>query len=227
MLSKGNVGLLAYSSILSNLETIFSYILLLKEGIESMLLGNSSHPGMVYYCVSSYLLQCNRVVLNLNGWEHSHLSSHGHCGSGFWVRPKWFWLVSLTWLWSKCHLGLQLSQGLTRVGFAHLSSSWQASEAVSKLIPAEDYPTSWHRWETTPIAEPQSFCNQKWHTITSAVFCFLDANKQALPALKGRGWPRGVTPGRWKSSGPSWRRPATAVVWWSGLGVDWRPRVVL
>ena len=48
MLSKGNVGLLAWLSILSNLETIFSDNLLLKEGIESILLGNYSRPGVVY-----------------------------------------------------------------------------------------------------------------------------------------------------------------------------------
>lgn len=43
-----NSLLLAYLSVFSNLETIFSDILLLKEGIEFIILGNSSHPGIVY-----------------------------------------------------------------------------------------------------------------------------------------------------------------------------------
>ena len=81
MLSKGNVGLLAWLSILSNLETIFSDNLLLKEGIESILLGNYSVLG---WCTSgsSYLLLSNIGALNLKGWKQQSLI----ISQSLWVR---------------------------------------------------------------------------------------------------------------------------------------------
>lgn len=146
---------------------------------------------------------------------------------------KWFWLGSLTWLQSKRYPGWSV-QGLTGVGSAHLSGCRQAAEDLfpSSLLRSLHKATSPHDSGFPRVRENTYnrshglfiISSQKWHAMTSAVFCFLEVNQMScLHSREGDGY-WGMNTRRWGSLGAE-RLPATGGVqtafgWWSGVGVD-------